>query len=191
VVDKRTGELSQWPSLGPSGVAERYRVEKRAEERFPPDVRKVLTDAGWHPGRDVSARIRLWLKRVYAEHPGAEERLPIFPAAMDALTEFGGLKFNRKGRPDGFRVELWPDVGRVVVDLYTEFGSALGVPVFPFAYYEDGPSDAVVDERGRVFLLHPASDYLVGRTVDEAIIGFARGPDLKMIDERGELVPEE
>ncbi|GIH14084.1 SUKH-3 domain-containing protein [Rugosimonospora africana] len=192
VIDKETGEQSIWPSLSAEAIAERYRVERRAGQRFTAEVREVLSGAGWQPGRDVSAWVSQWLAKVYEEHPDAGRRLPMFPAARAALAEFGGLRFTQLSRVGyaggGFRVEVWPDVGRVLVDLFAEFAADIRVPVFPFLWYEDGPSDAVVDENGRVFLLHPAGEFLVADSVDEAVTAFVRGPELRAVDDHGEVI---
>jgi hypothetical protein len=192
VIDKETGEQSVWPSLSAEAIAERYRQERRAGQRFAPEVREVLTAAGWQPGRDVSAWVSQWLAKLYADDPDAQRRLPVFPVARAALAEFGGLRFTQLSRVGyaggGFRVEVWPDVGRVVVDLFAEFAEDIGVPVFPFLWYEDGPSDAVVDQNGRVFLLHPAGEFLVADNVDEAVAAFVRGPRLREVDDHGEVI---
>ncbi len=189
VIDKESGELSVWPSLSPELVAERYQRDRAARQRLPEDVREVLTAAGWRSARDISARIDAWLAKLYEEQPAARDSLPLFPAAKAALAEFGGLRFKQLTRPGyaggGFAVETWPDVGRVVLELYTDFAADLGARVFPFAWYEDGPSDAVVAEDGRVFLLHPAGLYLLGETVDAAVIELVRGPELREVDEHG------
>lgn len=160
--------------------------------RFPQDVRAILAEAGWWPGRDVSTWVRRWLASVYAENPGAQQRLLLFPAARDALAEFGGLRFTQLKRSGyaggGFRVETWPAAGRVVVELYVEFGADLGVPVFPLAWYEDGSSDVVVAADGRVFLLHPAAEFLVAEGVDEAITALVRGARLREVDDHGRVI---
>jgi hypothetical protein len=188
VVDKETGELSQWPSLSPQGVAELYRLEVTARERFPEDVREVLYAAGWRSDRDVSAWVMTWLRA----QPGVEERLPPHSAARRVLAEFGGLKFRQGKRPGeaggGFEVQLWPTEGRVLVDLFAEFGADLGMPVFPMAWYEDGPSDMTIAADGRVFLLHEAGQFLVGATPDEAIVRLVRGEPFAEVDDHGEVI---
>jgi len=193
VIDRESGELSQWPSLSAELVAERYRADRAARERLPDDVREVLAAAGWRSGRDVSARVRHWLDGVYQQIPAAREQLPMFPAAERALGEFGGLRFTQLSRVGyaggGFRVEIWPDVGRLVLDTYTGFAADLGQPVFPFAWYEDGSSDAVIAADGRVFLLHPAATFLLGADVDEALAGLVRGARWPEVDEQGNLLP--
>jgi hypothetical protein len=183
VIDKETGELSVWPSLAAPAIAERYRRFRAVRERFPGDVREVLTAAGWRPDRDVSVWVGQWLDELYETDRGSRERLPILPAARAALDQFGGLKLVQQRRVGyaggGFRIEFWPGVGRVVVDTYADFAAELGMPVFPLGWYEDGSSDLVITEDGRVFLLHPVDEFLVGDTVEEAVIQLVRGPDLR------------
>jgi hypothetical protein len=193
VVDKQTGRLSVWPSLSPQLVAERYRQEHAAQQRFPEQVRRVLVEAGWQPGRDVTARVQRWLEsEVYAPDPALRDRLPLFPAARAALAEFGGLRFTQLKRighaTGGFRVEIWPDVGPVPVQLCQSCADDFGVRVFPFAWYEDGSTTVVIDERGRVYLLGHAEEYLLGATVDEALanlVGPGRWPS---VDDHGNLI---
>lgn len=169
-------------------------MDRQASRRFPDDVHDVLTAAGWRPGRDVSTWVEQWLASVYAGDPEARERLPLFPAARVALTEFGGLRFTQLKRlgyaGGGFRVELWPNGGRVIPHHYTEFGADIGVPVFPFAWFEDGSSDLVIDATGRVFLLHQAGEFLVGDNLDDAITALVGAAELKEIDDHGNVIED-
>ena len=139
----------------------------------------MLTTAGWRPGRYAGAEVTSWLADVYDKNPEAAGRLPIHPVARSLLDEFGGLSFRQLKRvgvaTGGWGVEVWPTSGRVLVDLFAEFGADLGVPVFPFAIYEDGPSDLVSAADGRMFLLHEAGEFLVGPTPDEAMTRLIRG----------------
>lgn len=139
---------------------------------LPEDVRGVLGAAGWFPGRDVSALVDTWLA-------GLPRPLPVHPVARRLLDEFGALCFRQLKRmgvaTGGFNVETWPTDGRVRVDLFEEFAADLGVPVFPFAWYEDGDSDLVCAADGRVFLLHEAGEFLVGPTPGEAVVRLVRG----------------
>ncbi|MFI5906765.1 SUKH-3 domain-containing protein [Dactylosporangium sp. NPDC051541] len=183
VVDKESGELTTWPSLSPQGVAELYELEVTARERFPEDVRTVLTAAGWRSDRSVAAWVESWATGV---------PLPLFPVARRVLEEFGGLKF-RQLKPvgqatGGFDVQFWPTEARVLVDLFAEHAGDIGMPVFPIAIYEDGPSDICVSADGRVFLLHEAGEFLIGATPDEAIVRLVRGEPFTEVDTDGEIV---
>jgi hypothetical protein len=163
--------------------------------RWPNDVRQVLSAAGWCPGRWAGAEVSSWLERVYDLNPGTADRLPMHPVARRMLDEFGGLSFRRLKRigsaTGGWNVSMWPTSGRVLVDLFVEFGTDLGVPVFPLAIYEDGPSDLVCAADGRMFLLHEAGEFLVGRRPDEAMIRLVRGEPFIPVDDRGEPLPAE
>ena len=60
VIDRETGDLARWPSLPAPVIAEKYVALKAAGDRFPPDVRMMLEEAGWFPGRDISAEVDQW-----------------------------------------------------------------------------------------------------------------------------------
>ena len=192
VIDKESGELTTWPSLSPQGVAELYELEIAARRRFPDDVRHVLSAAGWRSDRNVGAWVSSWLNDVYGATPGLERRLPIFPAARRLLDEFGGLTFRQGKLPGvptgGFEVQFWPTDGRVLAELFAEFGADLGQPVFPLAWYADGPSDIVAAADGRVFLLHEAGEFLVGATPDEAVTRLVRGEPFAEVDDHGNVL---
>ena len=157
-----------------------------ARPRFPAAVRDVLTTAGWHSRRDVSAGVERWLDGVYHTVDGARAGLPLFPVAAAALAEFGGLRLSPPGRVGstnaGFAVDIVPAAGRVVLEQYTSFAAELGMPVFPFAWYEDGSSDVVIAADSRVFLLHPTDTFLVGDSVDAAITELILGPQLRVFE---------
>jgi hypothetical protein len=55
--------------------------------RFPLDVGGILDEAGWFPGRDISAAVDQWEIRFADKLSG----LPFFPIVRAALREFGGL----------------------------------------------------------------------------------------------------
>jgi hypothetical protein len=175
VIDRETGELSQWPSLPAPTIAERYAERRAAEGRFPPDVREVLEKTGWFPGRDMTAAVDLWLTRFADELAGLE----LSPAARAALVEFGGLQlpqFGRNKRPGGgYTSYFHPTGGGVATDTIAAFIEEYGNPVFPLGNNADGPSELVIDVEGRVFMLHWADDFFVGPDIDAAIIKLIRG----------------
>ncbi|MFG3419863.1 SUKH-3 domain-containing protein [Micromonospora sp. NPDC049460] len=175
VIDRETGELSQWPSMPAPAIAERYAKHRAAEGRFPPDVREVLEKAGWFPGRDMTAAVDLWLTRFADELAGLE----FFPAARAALVEFGGLRlpqFGGHGEPGGgFGSALHPTRGGVLAEGSEIFAEEYGNPVFPLGNNADGPSELVIDAQGRVFQLHWADDFFLGPDIDTAIVALIRG----------------
>ncbi|MBQ1027731.1 SUKH-3 domain-containing protein [Micromonospora sp. C95] len=175
VIDRETGEVSQWSSLPWQTIAERYTQRRAAEGRFPPDVRHVLEQAGWFPGRKFRAAVDHWMVRFADELAGLE--CP--PVVRAALVEFGGLQlpqFGRSGRPGGgFTSYIHPTEGGVVTVAARAFAEEFDNPVYPIGNNEDGPSELVADAQGRVFMLHWADDFYVGPDLDSAIVKLIRG----------------
>ncbi|MEU8326941.1 SUKH-3 domain-containing protein [Micromonospora sp. NPDC048839] len=172
VIDRETGELSQWPPLPGPAIAEQYAQRRAAEGRFPPDVRAVLDKAGWFPGRDMTASVSLWLTRFADDLAGLE----FFPAARAALVEFGSLHLPQlewHGQP-GYTSYIHPTDGGVATDTIAGFIEEYGISVFPLGNNADGPSELVIDAQGRVFQLHWADDFFVGPDIDTAIITLIR-----------------
>ena len=187
VIDRETGEVSQWPSLPWQTIAGRYAQRHAAEGRFPPDVRYVLEQAGWFPGRDVGTAVDHWMVRFADELDGLE----CSPAARAALVEFGGLQLPQFGQHGelggGFTSYVHPTEGGVVTDKAFAFSEENDNPVYPLGNNEDGPSELVVDAQGRVFMLHWAGDFFVGPDVDSAIVSLVRGdeqPETSEVDWR-------
>ncbi|GIJ10550.1 SUKH-3 domain-containing protein [Micromonospora andamanensis] len=184
VIDRETGEVSQWTALSAPMVAEDYALNRAAEGRFPPDVRYVLDRAGWFPGRDVSSAVNHWMVRFADELAGLE----CSPLARVALVEFGGLQlpqFGRSGRlGGGFMSFIHPTVGGVVTEAAREFAEEFDNPVYPIGNNEDGPSELVIDAQGRVFMLHWADDFFVGPDIDSAIVKLIRGGPMAEASDR-------
>ncbi|PZG20391.1 hypothetical protein C1I95_09585 [Micromonospora craterilacus] len=184
VIDRETGEVSQWPSLPWQTIAERYVQRRAAQARFPPDVRHVLEQAGWFPGRDFGAAVDHWMVRFADELAG----LDCPPIARNALVEFGGLRlpqFGRRGHlGGGFMSYIHPTRGGVVTEAARDFAEEYDNPVYPLGNNEDGPSELVVDAQGRVFMLHWADDFFVGPDVDSAIVKLIRGGPMAEASDR-------
>lgn len=175
VIDRESGEISEWPPLPVTVVAQRYATEQAARRRFPPDVRHVLQTAGWFPGRDVTAMIDNWSTRWADELSG----LAMSPVARAALTEFGGLtfpQFGADGTADaGFPTFIHPVRSGLVTEEARVFIDEHDHPVFPFGGNSDGPSELVVDAEGRVIMLHWAGYRFVAAGVDAALVALIRG----------------
>jgi len=184
VIDRETGTVSTWPSLPVPVIAAQYATRREAAGRFPPDVRHVLDEAGWFPGRDITAAVDQWVARFATELAG----MTVPPVARAALTEFGGLvlpQFGRDGEPGGgFASYLHPTRGGVVTDAARVFAEEYDNPVFPLGNHEDGPAELVIDAQGRVFMLHWVDDFVVGAGIDAALIALIRGTELAEASDR-------
>jgi hypothetical protein len=180
VIDKETGELTPWGSLPTELIAAQYTARRAAGRRFPPDVRAALDAAGWWPGRNREAAVVAWLNRpsVLAAVPGIEFSGP----ARAALTEFGGLRLPQRG-PDGepgggFPSRFFPVPDALATEALRTFSTRTGIAVAPIGDHEDGPADLVIDPDGRVFLLHWADDFVVGDSIEAALVWLVRGGPL-------------
>jgi hypothetical protein len=184
VVDKETGAVTPWGSLPADLVATQYLAHRAARDRFPPDVRAALEQAGWWPVRDRAAAVTAWLAtpQVTAAFAGIDLHGP----ARLALAEFGGLRTTQRGPGDspdgGFASRFFPIPDRVGADGIRSFTTRTGIAVAPIGDHEDGPGDLVIDGDGRVFLLHWAGDYLVADSFDEALVWMVRGGPLRPLE---------
>ena len=174
VIDRETGDLSRWPSIPAAAIAEKYTALKAAGDRFPPDVRQALDDAGWFPGRDISAAVDQWESKFADRVAG----MTFFPAARAAMREFGALSIPQAGTTDGgYRSHIFPTPGGVGIDGAEGFIEEYEHPVFPLGNNQDGPAELVMDEKGRVFFLHWAKNLYLGATIDAALISLIRWND--------------
>jgi hypothetical protein len=174
VIDRETGDLSRWPSIPASAIAEKYTALKAAGDRFPPDVREVLDNAGWFPGRDIAAAVDQWEAR-FAERVAG---MTFYPAARAAMREFGGLDIPQAAAPEGgYHSYIFPTNGGVGIHAAQAFAEEYEHPVFPLGNNQDGPAELVMDEQGRVFFLHWADEFYLGKNIDEALISLIRSDD--------------
>lgn len=168
VVDSERGEITTWQPLPAPLIAEQYAESRAAQDRFPPEVARVLLDAGWFPGRDIGAEIDAW----------AAARLggpAIFPAARAVLAEFGGLTIgDRAGW--GFTSYLYPARSGVVLGRSPGLTEEYGIAAFPLGVNEDD-GEIAMDEQGRVYFLHWADWFHLGATIEEALVSLIRGGD--------------
>lgn len=154
VIGRDTGELSLWPSLAASRVAELYRVHLAAQQRFPADVQATLRLGGWRPGRDVSAIVDSWWTGT-----GSVSSLPA--AARAALSEFGGLRM---------RVLGWtfvPQRPDEAARFHRELSRERQQPVLVIADLPDG--SLAVDDTGRTYLVRATGVELVTDTFEQMV----------------------
>ncbi|MFF3148686.1 SUKH-3 domain-containing protein, partial [Streptomyces sp. NPDC057927] len=59
--------------------------------RFPVPVDAALRSAGWQPGRWDIKQAEYWADALRSHESSAGHRHAVFPAAVEAWAEFGGL----------------------------------------------------------------------------------------------------
>jgi hypothetical protein len=141
--------------------------------RFTHAVEDALQAAGWFPGRRLDpgalAAMRSAIGRASGRSGG---RLAVFPAAEEALAEFGGLVIG--GDRVGVEVNSRPfalDPALVAhqVETFLDVSRALGVRVCPLGV--EGLDEAVlaITEPGAVLAIDPIGEWLLGNTIEEAL----------------------
>ncbi|HEY1484661.1 MAG TPA: SUKH-3 domain-containing protein [Micromonosporaceae bacterium] len=160
-----------------------------------PEVRELLTELGWQPGRDVSARVDAWLAGWVDELAGLPferdgyPRYEPIPAALAVLNEFGGLRSLANG--PGITAAQTPftiypthrndDLMQFVVEVQM-LGERVGERAFQVGDVERGMAALIVDERGRVFASGPTDLYL-GKDIHEALTRLLRGIRAQRLNE--------
>ncbi|MCA6096510.1 SUKH-3 domain-containing protein [Streptomyces sp. SCA3-4] len=146
--------------------------DRTAATRFPVAVDAALREAGWQPGRwDIKAAEN-WADALRAHVSPAGHRHTVFPAAVEAWAEFGGLYVTPPGQgrhiaPTAFHVD--PLHGLHLARTVADLGRALGTEVCPLGQELDGQALLVIDAHGRVYSLDHTGDWYLGSDIDHAI----------------------
>ncbi|MFR9673454.1 SUKH-3 domain-containing protein [Streptomyces sp. TR06-5] len=153
--------------------------------RFPVAVDAALRGAGWRPGRWEIRDAEMWADTLRAHTSPAGHRHVVFPAAVEAWAEFGGLQITPGGpgrdvAPSGLHID--PLHGLYAARTLAALGRALESEVAPLGAEvpPDGdPDDAagllVLDADGRVYCLDPLGDWYLGGNVDAALTTLITG----------------
>ena len=146
--------------------------------RFPAEVEAVLKASGWSEGRQVPEASAEAIQLVCAQ-PGADGSQHVsFPAAEQALAEFGGVFVGQdepglelRRRPFAFDPTLAAATAATLADL----SRLLGVRLFPLGIEGDGDAVLTIDEQGRIFAFDHAGEWFLGPTLDAALIVLITG----------------
>ncbi|MBW1595798.1 SUKH-3 domain-containing protein [Streptomyces sp. JJ38] len=150
--------------------------------RFPVAVDAALRDAGWRPGRWDMRQAEIWADALRAHASPAGHRHALFPAAVEAWAEFGGLRI--AGTAPGRHLAPTPAVidpsaglhwARTLADL----GRALDTQLAPLGTEEGHHGEPaallVLDREGRVYSLDHSGDWYLGYDVDSALATLVTG----------------
>ncbi|MEU8569604.1 SUKH-3 domain-containing protein [Streptomyces pathocidini] len=153
--------------------------ERNAATRFPVGVDVALYDAGWKPGRWDIKQAEYWADTLRAHVSPAGHRHTVFPAAVEAWAEFGGLRVAAQGpgrnvAPTSFVID--PMRGLHMARTLGDLGGALGVEVSPLGVETDGAGAVLaIDAEGRVYGLDHTGDWYLGRDIDQALSTLLMG----------------
>jgi len=146
--------------------------------RFPDEVETTLRAAGWTPGRKDVQRARHWGLTLSAWASPAGHQHTFSPKASNALAEFGGLVVDQSGPGvDVARTPftLDPELALPTWLTLRGLGGAIGSGLFPLGIEDDGVSTLAIDTTGRVFALDHTAEWMLGRTIDEALTTLVLG----------------
>lgn len=144
----------------------------RTQPRFAADVANALKKAGWFPGRREIRQAEQWAD-VLTSHGGpSDPPHSVFPAAIEAWAEFGGLAVELAGpgrtlARTPFRID--PHCGLYQPRTLADLGRALDTRLAPLGEELHGQALLAVDEQGRVFSLDHTGEWFLGHTPDQAL----------------------
>ncbi|MGP3922317.1 SUKH-3 domain-containing protein [Streptomyces sp. 8N616] len=153
--------------------------ERTVATRFPVAVDAALREAGWLPGRWDIKQAEIWADALRAYASPAGHRHTVFPAAVEAWAEFGGLHITGPGpgrhiAPTPLLVD--PMHGLHLARTLADLGRALETEICPLGA-ETGGAGAVlaIDSEGRVYSLDHTGDWYLGQNIDQALARLITG----------------
>ncbi|GAA2220956.1 SUKH-3 domain-containing protein [Streptomyces amakusaensis] len=152
--------------------------ENLSTTRFPVAVDAALQEAGWRPGRWDIKLAEHWADTLRAFESPAGHRHAVFPAAVEAWAEFGGLRIvalgpGRQTAPPVVRVD--PLAGLHLARTLADLGRALGTEVAPLGVEGEDQAVLAVDAEGRVYSIDHTGDWYLGPDIDHALTTLVTG----------------
>ncbi|MCB5907593.1 SUKH-3 domain-containing protein [Streptomyces pinistramenti] len=154
--------------------------DQQGSPRFAPPVDIALHNAGWTPGRWNIKQAEHWADALRDHASPAGHRHIVFPAAVEAWAEFGGLHISATGpgrhiAPTPFAVD--PLHGLHLARTLGDLGRALDTHVAPLGQELLNSSQAAGsprallanDTEGRIYSLDHTGDWYLGPDMDHAL----------------------
>ncbi|MFI2783353.1 SUKH-3 domain-containing protein [Streptomyces sp. ALB3] len=146
--------------------------------RFPVAVDAALRDAGWQPGRWDIRQAEEWADALRSHSSPAGHQHAVFPAAVEAWAEFGGLRLtpSAPGRQIATTtVRIDPLSGLHLARTLGDLGRALRTEVAPLGDEGDGQAVLAIDSEGRVYSIDHTGDWYLGSDIDRALETLVTG----------------
>ncbi|WP_327367874.1 SUKH-3 domain-containing protein [Streptomyces sp. NBC_01217] len=158
-----------------AGPADR---DRHATTRFPVAVDAALRAAGWLPGRWDIRQAEGWADALRSHASPAGHQHAVFPAAVEAWAEFGGLHITasapgRQIAPAAVRID--PLGGLHLARTLGDLGRALETEVSPLGEEGDGQAVLAIDIQGRVYSIDHTGDWYLGQDIDQALATLIGG----------------
>jgi len=147
--------------------------------RFTAGVGSALRAAGWQPGRWDIQQAETWADTLRAYSSPAGHRHCVFPAAVEAWAEFGGLTVppaagpGRHIAPTAVRID--PLCGLHLARTLGDLGRALDTELCPLGEEASGHAQLAIASDGRVYAVDHTGDWYLGPTIDVALATLVTG----------------
>ncbi|CQR63620.1 SUKH-3 domain-containing protein [Streptomyces leeuwenhoekii] len=153
-------------------------TDRTPTTRFPAPVDAALRTAGWQPGRWDIKQAEIWADTLRGHTSPAGHRHTVFPAAVEAWAEFGGLTVTPTGpgrqiAPATLHID--PLHGLHLARTLGDLGRALGTEVCPLGSETDTQALLAIDAEGRVYALDHTGDWYLGPDLDHALVALVTG----------------
>ncbi|WP_413758611.1 SUKH-3 domain-containing protein [Streptomyces sp. MMBL 11-3] len=154
------------------------RTAATSTTRFSVPVDAALRSAGWRPGRWDIRQAEFWADTLRDHESAGGHRHAVFPAAVEAWAEFGGLRVTtiesgRQIAPSPLHLD--PLHGLHMARTLADLGRALDTEVAPLGEETDSKALLAIDAEGRVYMLDHTGDWYLGADVDQALTTLVAG----------------
>jgi hypothetical protein len=150
-----------------------------AGTRFPAGVDAALRAAGWRPGRWDIKSAEEWADRLRAHVSSGGHRHAVFPAAVEAWAEFGGLEVPPAAGPGRLvasaGVVVDPLRGLHLARTLGDLGRALQTELSPLGEESGTGALLAIDAEGRVYAIDHTGDWYAGPDIDRGLTALVGG----------------
>ncbi|MFF3512073.1 SUKH-3 domain-containing protein [Streptomyces sp. NPDC002573] len=153
-------------------------ADRSSSTRFSVPVDAALRTAGWQPGRWNIKQAELWADTLRGHASPAGHRHAVFPAAVEAWAEFGGLHITAQGPGRQLApatLHLDPLHGLHMARTLGDLGRALDTQVCPLGEESDSHALLAIDTEGRVYSLDHTGDWYVAPDIDHGLATLLTG----------------
>lgn len=147
-------------------------ADRTSTTRFPVPVDAALRSAGWRPGRWDIKQAEYWADALRGHESPAGHQHAVFPAAVEAWAEFGGLHVASTGPGRQIApaaLDFDPLHGLHLARTLSDLGRALDTEVCPLGEESDSRALLAIDAEGRVYALDHTGDWFLGPDMDTAL----------------------
>ncbi|MEU6068473.1 SUKH-3 domain-containing protein [Streptomyces sp. NPDC047082] len=153
-------------------------ADRTSTTRFPVPIDAALRAAGWQPGRWDIKQAEVWADTLRGHTSPAGHRHTVFPAAVEAWAEFGGLSVTPAGpgrQVAPAALDLDPLHGLHLARTLGDLGRALDTELCPLGEETETHSLLAIDAEGRVYTLDHTGDWYLGPDIDHALSALIAG----------------